>query len=157
MDELGHVALATLSLFGREISYDPTTFKMTYLVMAIILIVSIMGGRNLRKVPGKLQNILELIYEFLAEITVSTLGEKDGKRYIPFVVTLFIFILAANWIGIFPNILRFAGTMIALVHQFFSGSVQFIYSGLTSMSISVPETVWYSSLLNSHGIHEPTK
>ena len=157
MDELGHVALATLSLFGREISYDPTTFKMTYLVMAIILIVSIMGGRNLRKVPGKLQNILELIYEFLAEITVSTLGEKDGKRYIPFVVTLFIFVLAANWIGIFPNILRFVGTMIALVHQLFSGSVQFVYSGLTSMSISVPETVWYSSLLNSHGIHEPTK
>jgi F-type H+-transporting ATPase subunit a len=157
MDELGKVTLATLSLFGKEISYDPMTFKMTYLVMAVLLIFSIIGSRHLRKVPGKIQNILELIYEFLSEITLSTLGEKDGKRYVPFVVTLFMFILAANWIGIFPNILRFVGTLIALVHQFFSGSAEFVYTGLTSMSVVVPETAWYSSLLQSHGIEEPTK
>lgn len=157
MDQLGKVTLSTITLFGNDISYNPITFKMTYLVMAVLLIFSWVARKSLRQVPGKIQSIFELIYEFLADITISTLGEKDGKRYIPFVVTLFLFVLVANWIGIFPNILKFLGMIIATLHKFLGGQVQFVSNGLTSMAFVVPDSVWYSSLLTSHGIEEPTR
>lgn len=156
MDQLGKVTLQTITFFGTEISYNPTTFKMTYLVIGILLILAFMCRRKLTRVPGKVQCMFELIYEFLSEITVSTLGEKDGKRYVPFIVTLFIFVLTANWIGIFPNIFKFLGTIIAIVHNIFSSTIHLTYSGFFP-SVVVPETVWYGFLLNSQGIEEPTR
>jgi F-type H+-transporting ATPase subunit a len=157
MDELGKVTLSTISLFGHVIQYNPITFKMTYLVIIIIAALSFIAGRSLKKVPGKLQNIFELLYLFLADLTISTLGEKDGKRYVPFIVTLFMFVLVSNWVGIFPNILQAVGVVIAFFHQFFSHSVSFVFDGITSARFIVSDTVWYASLLNANGIEEPTK
>tara|TARA_B100001113_G_scaffold353599_1_gene358611 strand:- start:89 stop:943 length:855 start_codon:yes stop_codon:yes gene_type:complete len=157
MDQLGKITLETISLFGKEITYNPVTFKMTYLVMAIIFICAFIAGRSFKNVPGKLQNIFELLYAFLSDLTISTLGEKEGRRYVPFIITLFMFVLVSNWIGIFPNILRFVGVIIALVHQLFSSSVSIVFEGFTAISVVVSDSVWYSSLLNSNGIEEPTK
>ena len=125
--------------------------------MFIILVLAFFAGRSFRRIPGKLQNIFELLYVFLSDLTLSTLGEKEGRRYVPFIMTLFMFVLVSNWIGIFPNILRFLGVVIALIHQFFSTSVSFVFEGVTAMSVVVPDTVWYASWLQSNGIEEPTK
>jgi len=53
-------------------------------------------------VPGKLQNFLEFIVEALSNLVIGILGEK-GRRYIPFLGTLFIYIFTMNILGLFPG------------------------------------------------------
>ena len=62
----------------------------------------LMGGSSARAlVPGRLQSIAELSYEFVANTIESTAG-KEGMKFFPLVFTLFMFILVANIIGLIP-------------------------------------------------------
>ncbi|RAP34082.1 ATP synthase F0 subunit A [Candidatus Marinamargulisbacteria bacterium SCGC AG-410-N11] len=157
MEELGKVSLTEFTLFGQVISVNLTTFVMTWVVMGLFLLLAWMATRKLSFIPGRIQNIFELIFDFLKDITVSTLGQKDGMKYYPFILTLFLFILLSNWIGIIPNIFKILGTFIAVIHSFFGDTVQITMQGLTGIVATVPETIWYSALINAPGIEEPTK
>jgi len=157
MENLGKVTLTTLSIFGHEITVNPVTFIMTWLVMILILSFAFIGGRQLKQVPGVIQNVFEVFYEFLKDITIGTLGEKDGQKYLPFIITLFIFILASNWIGIIPNLVALLGTVIALVHKVVGGNVSIVFNSITDIDMTVNPSVWYASLLSFSGIEEPTR
>ena len=52
-------------------------------------------------VPGRLQSLAEILYEFVANILQENAGKK-GMQYFPFVFTLFMFILVANLMGMIP-------------------------------------------------------
>ena len=57
--------------------------------------------------PSFLQNIFEIIIDYMNRDVISpTLGE-DGKRYTPFCLTVFLFVLFANLLGIIPPLLKF--------------------------------------------------
>lgn len=157
MDQLGQVTLKTISFFGHQISFNPNTFIMTWLVMGLILLAAYVGAKNLRKKPGKLQSIFELIHEFLEEITIGTLGEKDGRKYLPFIITLFIFILLANWVGVLPNVFQFIGGLLLGFHKLFGGNIEIVGEGMTAAKLIVPETAWYRFLFNIPLIEEPTR
>src|ERR1041384_5639189 len=61
-----------------------------------------MGGSARRAiVPGRIQSIAEMSYEFVADTIQSTAG-KEGMKFFPLVFTLFMFILVANVIGLVP-------------------------------------------------------
>ncbi|GAB4572812.1 MAG: F0F1 ATP synthase subunit A [Rhodothalassiaceae bacterium] len=59
------------------------------------------GTGNGRKVPGRWQSMVEILYEFVAGMVKENIGQK-GRRYVPFVFTLFMFILFGNLIGLLP-------------------------------------------------------
>jgi F-type H+-transporting ATPase subunit a len=76
----------------------------TVLVMAFLVIVSYIGTRRMTLVPTSgLQNLLEWIVEFLLNLSEGMSGRKLGRKIFPLIATLFIFILAANWIGLLPG------------------------------------------------------
>lgn len=52
-------------------------------------------------VPGRLQSVGEMLYELIHDLTDSIIGH-EGKKYFPFVFTLFAFILAMNLLGMVP-------------------------------------------------------
>ena len=52
-------------------------------------------------VPGRLQSVAELGYEFIAGMVRDNVGD-GGKKYFPFILTLFIFILFCNVLGLVP-------------------------------------------------------
>jgi len=52
-------------------------------------------------VPGRLQAAAEMAYEFVLSMCVDTIG-PEGRRFFPFVFTLFFFILFGNLLGVFP-------------------------------------------------------
>ena len=52
-------------------------------------------------VPGRLQAAAELGYKFVYDMTVEQIGH-EGKRYFPFVFTLFFFVLMGNLLGLLP-------------------------------------------------------
>ena len=90
---LGHIG-------GHEIAFTNSALFMAITVVGIWALL--VGGSSARAlVPGRLQSIAELSYEFVADTINSTAG-KEGMKFFPLVFTLFMFILVANIIGLIP-------------------------------------------------------
>jgi len=85
---------------GHEIAFTNSALFMAITVVGIWALL--MGGSSRRAlVPGRLQSLAELSYEFVANTIESTAG-KEGMKFFPLVFTLFMFILVANIIGLIP-------------------------------------------------------
>ncbi|MDQ0203056.1 F0F1 ATP synthase subunit A [Pectinatus haikarae] len=89
-----------LMLFG--LSFNMETLKMTWMVMAVVVIMSIVATRNMKLVPVGLQNIFELIITSLNSQINANLG-KRGVLFAPFLISLFLFLLISNWWGLIPG------------------------------------------------------
>jgi F-type H+-transporting ATPase subunit a len=82
----------------------PNWLVMQLLVVALIMVtVAALRGRLSAENPGKLQQVFELIYEFIAD-TISQVGVHHGERFIYYIGTIFIFILTMNLIGLIPGL-----------------------------------------------------
>ncbi len=79
------------------------TNSALFMFVAVILITGflILGTTKRALVPSRLQSAAELSYEFVATTIRSTAG-AEGMRFFPFVFTLFMFVLTANFIGLIP-------------------------------------------------------
>jgi F-type H+-transporting ATPase subunit a len=72
-----------------------------WVVMAVLLLIAFLATRNLQMVPRGLQNAVELLIETWMGMIKQTAG-ANGRKFYPVVLTAFIYILAANWIGTTP-------------------------------------------------------
>ena len=72
------------------------------LVGAILCLLAFLASRNPKMIPGPLQNVAELAVEQLYDFVVGILGPKHGRRFFPFLATLFVYILAMNLFGLIP-------------------------------------------------------
>jgi F-type H+-transporting ATPase subunit a len=82
----------------------PNWLVMEILVVVLLMIITaVLRGRLSAENPGKLQQVFELIYEFIAS-TISEVGVHHGERFIYYIGTIFIFILSMNLIGIIPGL-----------------------------------------------------
>jgi F-type H+-transporting ATPase subunit a len=73
----------------------------TWVIMVILVGLSILATRNMQMVPRGLQNIFEVLVGGLRDLIEQTAGAK-GREFAPVVMTAFLFILFANWIGTVP-------------------------------------------------------
>jgi F-type H+-transporting ATPase subunit a len=83
----------------------PVTKHTVMLVTAaILLIVLLMPLRRLRGgIPHGMGNFLEVLIVFIRdEVIYPNLGEKDGRKYLPYFLTIFFFILFSNLLGMIP-------------------------------------------------------
>lgn len=107
------------------LTFNMDTLYMTWLAMAIVILLAVLATRRIGLVPGGWQNILEMVIEWLAEQMDSAMGPK-GRKLAPLIITLFIFLLISNWLGLIPGFtsptsdlnttLGLAILMISLVH-----------------------------------------
>ena len=87
-------------VFGHEIAITNSAVFMAITVLGTaVLLIGASSARAL--VPGRMQSIAEMSYEFVANTIQSTAG-KEGMKFFPLVLTLFMFILVANVIGLIP-------------------------------------------------------
>src|SRR5262245_35729733 len=84
----------------------PITNSMvaTWIVAAGLIVVAQLATRNMKAVPGGLQNFVEWLVEGLYTFLTGVIGEHLVRRTFWFFATIFIFILAANWAGLVPGI-----------------------------------------------------
>jgi len=99
--------LATLlNWLGIQVA-DPEHLVPDYIVMSLIialLLILLLGlsSRKLSLVPSKRQSILELIIQTFEGLLVDTIGEQ-GKKYLPLIATVGLFVLLCNLIGLVPG------------------------------------------------------
>jgi F-type H+-transporting ATPase subunit a len=90
-----------INIGGLDVSFTNSALWMVIaggLAYALVMY----GARHRSMVPGRLQSLVELSYEFIADMVGSTVG-KEGRKYFPFVFTLFMFVLFGNALGLIPG------------------------------------------------------
>ena len=102
------------------------------LAVAALVLVFWLGTRKMRTVPGRFQGTVELALNLVrVNIAEDLLGEKDGKRFLPLLTTIFFLVWFMNVTGIIPG-LNIAGTSIIGMPLVLAiaAYVAFVYAGL---------------------------
>jgi F-type H+-transporting ATPase subunit a len=84
----------------QAFSFTNASLFMVLSVAAAVLLM-VYGMRQRSLVPGRLQSVAELSYEFVANMVRENVG-PNGRQYFPFIFSLFIFVLMANMLGMVP-------------------------------------------------------
>ena len=132
-------------VFGTAAPGDPFVFTNSALWMLVVLgfiWLFMMGGLKRELVPGRWQMAVEGITKFITDMVDTNIG-PDGRKYVPWIFTIFVFILFANFMGMMPF------GIIPGVHPFTVTS-QFTVTGvmaIISFSIVLIVGFW------KHGFH----
>ncbi len=104
-----------------HIGFLPVTNTMlvTWVAMLFLVITSIIATWRVKAIPSGLQNFFELVIEAGYQ-TVEDLAHDKTKLFFPIVMTFFLFIITANWMGLLPG---FATIGLNEIHE---GKKQFI-------------------------------
>ena len=101
IDALGQFKLHhVLGLLGKSVNFTQSNLLMLY-AAATILTLLMLGMRHRAVVPGRLQALAEISYGFVERMCLDQIGSA-GRRFFPFVFTLFFFVLFGNLLGLFP-------------------------------------------------------
>lgn len=105
-------------------------------------------------VPGRLQILAEMIYQFIADMTRDNAG-PEGRRYIPFVFTIFMIVLMGNLLGLIPGSFTYTSHLIvngtiALIVFATVVIFGFIFHGFHFLELFFPSTVpvWILPILS---------
>ena len=91
--------LASLHLGGYDVSFTNSSLFMV-LVLATIW-VFMLGGMKRELIPGRWQVAVESVTGFIGNMLATSVG-PEGRKYVPFVFSIFMFILFANVLGLLP-------------------------------------------------------
>ncbi|MEM6372471.1 MAG: F0F1 ATP synthase subunit A [Pseudomonadota bacterium] len=88
---------------GDPVHWYTITNVTFWLALSVLAIIGLMVLTTSKRavVPGKGQSIAELMYGFVYKMVEDVTG-KDGIKYFPYIMTLFMFILCANFLGLIP-------------------------------------------------------
>jgi len=134
-------SLVPFELGGVDLSYTTSSLWMTITLVCVtaFLTLSMRGGRL---VPGRWQSMAEMSYEFIANMIRENVG-AEGRKYFPFIFTLFMFILVGNLVGMIPFAYTFTSQIIvtfAMAATIFLGVtvIGLVRHGLHFFSLFVP-------------------
>jgi len=88
----------------------PDHVTYTWLIMLILAGLTFVASRNLQLVPRGLQNFLEVVLEQFQQMIDDVMGH-EGRRYLPFIATLGLFILMGNLLGLVPGLVGVTGNL----------------------------------------------
>jgi F-type H+-transporting ATPase subunit a len=92
------------ALGGGHLDGSPFVFTNSALWMLIVLgciLLFMWGGLKRDLVPGRWQAAVESVTEFISGMAITNIG-KEGRAYVPWIFTVFIFILFSNLMGMMP-------------------------------------------------------
>ncbi len=132
--------IVPLHIGGYDISF---TNSSLWLLISLALITGFMlMGMQRQLVPGRWQMAVEGLTGFIDDMVKVNIG-PEGKKFMPYVFSLFVFILTANFLGLFPL------SIIPGQHQFTTTSHFSITGVLAVMSFSIVLIVGFWR----HGLH----
>ena len=102
--------LVDIHLGGVDASFTNSSLMMVITVVAIGAFLTL-GMRGRTPVPGRWQSMVELFYEFIANLVRETVG-SEGRKYFPVILTLFMFLMVGNLLGLFPYSFTFTSHII---------------------------------------------
>ncbi len=102
MEQFEVLPIVPLTIGGVDLSFTNSALWMVIGVAAISTFFFTATSRR-TLIPGRVQGAAEILHEFVADLVRDTIGD-EGRKFFPYVFTLFVFILVANFIGLIPSI-----------------------------------------------------
>jgi len=132
---IGHIG-------NQEIAF---TNSSAYMFGSVALITLLMLGPGRNLVPGRLQSVAEIAYEFVANTIRSNAG-KDGMKFFPLVFTIFMLLTVSNMVGVIPYSFTIASHIIVTAALaflvFFTVLIYGFYkNGLKFLKLFVPSGI----------------
>ena len=131
----GPPVAALLGLIGIHIKnphdFIPDYIVMVILVAAFLVVVLGLAARRRSLVPHGVQNVIELIIEFLEGLLVDIIGPQ-GKKYLPMIGTIGLFILCSNLLGLVPGLMSPTSKLNVTLGCALSVFVYYHYQGIKS-------------------------
>ncbi|MCW5701431.1 MAG: F0F1 ATP synthase subunit A [Bradyrhizobium sp.] len=132
---LGHIGKHTIAITNSTI--------YMFVAVGIVGLLMLASGRQL--IPGRMQSIAEISYEFVASTIRSTAG-TEGMKFFPLIFSLFMFICVSNLVGIIPYTFTVSSHIIVTAALallvFFTVLIYGVYkNGFKFFSIFVPHGV----------------
>ena len=119
-----------IKINGIDLSF--TNASLFMLLSAVFILIFLLFGTKEKKIiPGKIQLISEMLYNFIGKMINDTAGKK-AKPYFPFIFSLFTFVLFCNMIGMLPY--SFTVTSHIIVTLAFA---MFIFIGVTILGFII--------------------
>ena len=136
--------LVPIEIGGNNIAFSNSALMMV-ITISVILLLMLLGTRKRAMVPGRWQALAELCYEFVANLIRDTVG-NEGRKYFPFVFSIFMFILVGNMLGMVPYSFTFTSHIavtFAMAMVVFTGVtiLGFAKHGIKFFSFFVPPGV----------------
>ncbi|MBU1148969.1 F0F1 ATP synthase subunit A [Patescibacteria group bacterium] len=100
-----HISLAAETIFHLGGFPITNTLIASWISVACLIILSvILQKRGIQTVPRGLQNVFEMMIEFFLKLMDGvTQDRRHSIKFFPWVVTIFLFIITSNWLGILPG------------------------------------------------------
>jgi len=141
LDQFTIKPLVNINIGGADLSFTNSSLAMLITVVAVSVFL-VMGMSKGRLVPGRWQCMAEMSYEFVAGILKETVG-NEGRKYFPWIFTLFMFILFGNLLGMIPSAFTFTSHIVvtfimALVVFVFVTILAIVKHGMRFFSFFVP-------------------
>ncbi len=139
-----HNMMPLVNMGGHQIAFTNASIYML-LIVAVASLLLIGGTARRAIVPGRIQSMAEMFYEFVAHTVQSSAG-TEGMKFFPFVFTLFIFVLLANLIELIPFSFTVTSQLVvtaalALTVFFVVVGYGFYKHGLRFLKLFVPQGV----------------
>ncbi|MEX0916679.1 MAG: F0F1 ATP synthase subunit A [Candidatus Spechtbacterales bacterium] len=100
-----HISIAAETLFMLGPLPVTNALLMSWIAMALLIVVGLLFTYRMRVVPSGMQNVGEAIMEAGIGFFSDVMGSRrDAEKVFPIVATLFIFILLSNWMGLIPGV-----------------------------------------------------
>jgi F-type H+-transporting ATPase subunit a len=78
------------------------TMITAWITIILLALLTFLAFRRPKIVPAGIQKVMEYIYNALLDFCISVAGEKDGRRFFPFVATIFLFVITNAYLGLLP-------------------------------------------------------
>ncbi|OGE30594.1 ATP synthase F0 subunit A [Candidatus Daviesbacteria bacterium RIFCSPHIGHO2_01_FULL_44_29] len=97
-----HISLAAEKI--GQVGFLPitNTLIVSWIIVIVLAVLGYMAGKNVHMVPSGLQNLFESILEPLWDMT-REMAHARARTFFPIIATFFLYILLANWFGLFPG------------------------------------------------------
>jgi F-type H+-transporting ATPase subunit a len=136
--------LADIHVGGLDFSFTNSSLLMV-LSAGLVTLLMVAATQGATLVPGRLQSLAEMLYDFIANMVQENVGD-EGKRYFPFLFTLFMFILFGNLLGLIPYSFTFTSHIVV---TFAMAAIVFL--GVTLIGIA-RHGFHFLSLFVPHGV-----
>lgn len=103
MQDIAAIRTLTFELLGRSLSINYETLLMTGAVIVALLALACLLSIGASVRPNKRQLLAEALIEWFQGILDDSLGE-GGRRYLSFTLSIFLFVLIANWASVIPRL-----------------------------------------------------
>ena len=96
------VSMSAQNLF--DLSWFTNSTLVAIVVLAVVLISFRKATKNMQLVPSGFQNIFEALIELLYDNVEQIVGPKVAKQCFHLILTIFVYVLVANWFGLLPGV-----------------------------------------------------